>query len=328
MRNSFQLVTSASLGVAFALAAAGCTKGVGGGNGAPDADVNGTPVFEIRSVDITLNPGQEVTYCYYFHTPNTTPVVVNKWVSDMTAGSHHMIMFFNNGSQPADGTFDTSGCGLGGNPSNLPIWVYASATPHEELDLPADDGAGKPLAMNIPANQGAYFQMHYLNPGDQPLTVNVDVKAYGLAAGVAYTQTSALITYNTGISIPMHAVNHPESASCSIPSTMKFWQLTTHSHKQTISAAVKDGSTTVVSNANWEHPTGMLWTASPFYTFGSGALTYECIYNNIGQTAPPDNENRVITSGPSAQTDEMCMATAYFFPATGPKFCINSLGPF
>ena len=38
-------------------------------------------------------PAHEVTYCYYFHTPNTAPVAINKWVSDMTPGSHHMIFF-------------------------------------------------------------------------------------------------------------------------------------------------------------------------------------------------------------------------------------------
>jgi hypothetical protein len=31
-----------------------------------------------------------------------------------------------------------------------------------------------------------------------------------------------------------------------------------------------------------------------------------------------------VTEGQSAATDEMCMAVGYFFPATAPKFCINS----
>jgi hypothetical protein len=31
--------------------------------------------------------------CYWFHTPNAAAVMINKWVSDMTPGSHHMIFF-------------------------------------------------------------------------------------------------------------------------------------------------------------------------------------------------------------------------------------------
>jgi len=31
-----------------------------------------------------------------------------------------------------------------------------------------------------------------------------------------------------------------------------------------------------------------------------------------------------IHSGPSLQTDEVCMGIGYFFPSTGPKFCVDS----
>src|SRR5438132_2795912 len=84
--------------------------GGGGGGGGPDAaDPNGTPVFDITSTDIMLQPGQEVTYCYFFHTPNTAAVAVNKWVADMTPGSHHMI-FFTGGAAHADGLDMTGSC--------------------------------------------------------------------------------------------------------------------------------------------------------------------------------------------------------------------------
>src|SRR5882672_4280162 len=113
MRSSLALVV-------FALVA--CGKDPGGTNPTPDADNSTPPAFEIRSSDIMLTPGQQVTYCYYFHTPNTTTLAVNRWVSDMTQGSHHMIFFVNRQSQPADGTIDQScGSGAGGN---APIWTY------------------------------------------------------------------------------------------------------------------------------------------------------------------------------------------------------------
>ena len=61
----------------------------------------------------------------------------------------------------------------------------------------------------------------------------------------------------------------------------------------------------------------------PFYQFASGRVTYACTYDNKGS-----NANRTVTSGSSAETDEMCMATGYYFPATKSLFCLDSLGPF
>jgi hypothetical protein len=44
-------------------------------------------------------------------------------------------------------------------------------------------------------------------------------------------------------------------------------------------------------------------------------LTWTCTYDNTGS-----NKGMTVVAGPSALTNEMCMATGYFFPATGPKF--------
>jgi hypothetical protein len=96
--------------------------------------------------------------------------------------------------------------------------------------------------------------------------------------------------------------------------------MSTHAHKQAVHTEVRDGmptSTNVVfASDEWEHPGAKAWMTSPFYTFASGKLTYECTYNNP--------TNRTITTGDSAQTDEMCMATGYYFPATKATICYNN----
>src|SRR5262245_51011835 len=84
---------------------------VGCGGGGPDPaddmpadDTTGddtvdppTDGFQLVSPDITLAPGEETTKCWYFQTPNTVDLAVKKWESQMTPGSHHMIVFFSNG---------------------------------------------------------------------------------------------------------------------------------------------------------------------------------------------------------------------------------------
>jgi hypothetical protein len=316
------------LGVVIALAACGKdntgTDVDANTNGSGDGSTGGeTPAFTVVSKDVTLQPNEEVTYCYYFHTPNTAQVVVKKWTSDMEIGSHHMIMFFGSANQPADGTLSTNSCGAGGMGLSVPVWVYASQTPHGELPMPTDDGAGKPLGMNVPANQPAYFQMHYLNVSDQVRTVHVTLNAFAYPAGTQYTPTAAYITYNNSLNIPGDAVMFPQSQTCNVPTGAKFWTVSTHAHKQAVKTELLDGSTSIFSSMEWEHPGAKTWMTTPFYTFTSGKMTYTCTYTNNGT-----NAGNIIHSGPSAQFNEMCMGTGYFFPATAAKFCVDGQGPF
>ena len=115
------------------------------------------------------------------------------------------------------------------------------------------------------------------------------------------------------------------SATCDTPADTQFWMLSTHAHKQAKTTTIKDGlaaSTTVpFTSDDWEHPGEIAWMDAPFYKFDTGKLTYECVYDNTGS-----NANRTVTSGSSAATNEMCMATGYFFPATGPRGCVIDSG--
>ena len=300
--------------------------GGGGGGGDPDASVIDPPPptrgFQVISPDVTIMPGQEITYCYYFHTPNTDAMVIKRWSSTMTAGSHHMIMYTTASDAKPPGTIDTAGCG-GFSGTNLPSWTYATQTPTSELVLPTDDGAGMPLGQDVAAGTPAYFQMHYLNSGDMPIQAHVTLNADAYDVGAAYTKTAAYITYNSQISVGPGATGVVASQSCNVPAGSKFWTVSTHAHKQAVKTEIKDGATSVFSSIDWEHPGSKMFATTPFYTFASGKLTYECTYNNTGS-----NAGTTVVSGPSAQTNEMCMGTGYYFPAQKPLACLNNLGPF
>ena len=159
------------------------------------------------------------------------------------------------------------------------------------------------------------LQLHYLNASDAPITAHIDLKAYALPAGTAYTQTDAFVTYNQDIKIPPGAVGKTFTGACTLPAGAKFWTMSTHSHKQSVNTSVSDGAAAVFTSTDWEHPGAKNWMATPFYAFTANKLTWQCTYNNTG-----DNAGREVDSGQSASTDEMCMATGYFFPSTGPKF--------
>lgn len=275
------------------------------------------PVIEVTSTPLTLQPGEETTKCFYFTTQNVDTVAIGKWVSDMTPGSHHMIMFRTlTGSQPADGTIDEA-CG---SDDGLSVPVYGTQIPHEEIAFPIDDGTGKPLAQNIESQSKGFFQMHYYNPSDQPLMTQVSIKGYALSADLEYTRTDIFATYNNDIRIPPGATNFVVGATCGVVDG-KFFQLSTHAHKQAISTRVAENGSTVFTSNDWEHPGTRAFAGPQFYQFTSGTLTWECTYNNTG-----DNANRTITAGQSARTNEMCMATGYYFPAIGPRGCFMDGG--
>ena len=303
------------------------SNGSGDPGGAPDSGV-APPArgFQVASPEVTIMPGQEITYCYYFPTPNTEPMVIKKWSSVMTPGSHHMIMYATTGDDMPPGTITTDACG-GFGTKNIPSWTYAAQTPTNEIALPTDDGNGMPLGQEIAAGTPAYFQMHYLNASDAPVKAHVTLNAEAYDVGVPYTRTAAYVTYNSNISIQPHEVGHVESQTCNVVPNTRFWLLSTHAHKQAVKTDIKDGmpaSTTVAfTSTDWEHPGEMMFTAAPYYTFSTGKLTYECTYDNTG-----DNAGKTVVAGPSAVTNEMCMATGYYFPATKPMLCLNNLGPF
>jgi hypothetical protein len=296
----------------------GSGSGRGSGSGTLDPPARG---FQIVSPEITIMPGQEITYCWYFKTPNTELMTVKRWESLMTDGSHHMIMFFTNDLVQPEGTVSASNCGaMSGGISNIPSWIYASQNIHSDMKLPADDGNGVPLGMDVPPGKPAYLQMHYLNSSDDPLVVRVKINGEAHEAGVTTTKTAAYITYNDNIDIPPMSMGVKATNTCDIPATSKVWMMSTHAHKQAVKTEVRNGmpaSTDVVfTSDDWEHPGAKAWMTTPFYQFSSGRLTYECTYDNPGP-------NR-IQSGDSAQTDEMCMATGYTFPATRATICFNN----
>ena len=275
--------------------------------------------FQIQSPPVDINPGVEVTYCYYFHTPNTSELAIKKWASHMTQGSHHMILYLTPSDQQPPGTMSTQRCGFG---SGTAVWTYSAQTVDAEAPLPADDGTGTPVGQLIKPGQSGFIQMHYLNASDSVLHAHVELNAEAYDDGVQVTPAAPFVTYNTTIDLSPGTSLSPSpgmvNGNCNVAAASKFYIMSTHTHKQGVHTFVKDGAATVFDSIDWEHPGEKTWPASPFFSFTSGKLTYQCEYMNTA--------NRRIITGDSAATDEMCMAIGYYFPApagTG-HFCLNS----
>jgi hypothetical protein len=265
--------------------------------------------FQIESPPIIVASASEETYCYYFTLPLEEAVGVKRWESVMTPGSHHLIVYFTEQANQPDGTV-TKGCeGFGGGISNVPVWTYSTQTRHNVAEMPSGVG------MHVKAQQHGYVQMHYLNPTLEDLEVVVKVNGETFDPGEEYQRAAAFVTYHTGIQIPAGVGRTAfVEGNCRVKSGIQFFALSTHAHKRAVNTAVSDGEDLVFESDDWEHPGIHVWDDG--YTF-SGSLHYRCDYVN--------DRDVTVTTGQSAESDEMCMAVGYFYPAQRPIFCINSL---
>lgn len=266
--------------------------------------------FQIKTPKITVPSGTEETYCYYFTVPLEQAVGVKRWQSRMSAGSHHLIVYFTASADEPDGTI-VKGCdGFGGSVTNVPVWSYSSQTREGQTVMPSGVG------MTVAAQQHGYVQMHYLNPTLEALEVQVAINGETFAPEETYVRAAAFVTYNTQIQIP-GGIGQTASAegTCRVKPGISFFALSTHAHRRAVATTVLDGDSVLFHSDDWEHPGSQLWP-EPGYTFGT-SLTYRCDYKN-------DLETTVFT-GASAETNEMCMAVGYFYPAQRPVFCINSM---
>lgn len=288
--------------------------------------------FQLTSPTVDINPGVDITYCYYFQTSNTGELAVQRWASHMTAGVHDMIVYLTTNDQQSPGTMSPADCGIAAHAGG-PIWSYAAQTADATATLPDDDGNGTPVGQLVKARQSGFLQIHYLNTGTSVIkAAQVELNAYAYPDGTQVTFAAPFMTFNLNISIMPGSETQPASGmvngSCSVPldstgKPLRFFGMTSHTYKQGVHTFVKDGVDMVLDNTDWQHPKTSSWPVTPFYTFKSGTLFYQCEYSN-----PTD---RTIKTGDDATMDELCMMIGFFFPAPTEgitrgvgHFCSNS----
>jgi hypothetical protein len=306
MRAPLGLLLGSSL-----LVACGGGDGDDGNPGDPDAgDQLPADSFRIVTSDISIAPGEERTDCFYTSVPVDRAVGVKRFSSTMTQGSHHMIVYALGTSSQPDGTIVRDCEVFGGASFSLPAWTYSAQNPVAETTMP--DGVG----IGLDAGQKIVIEMHYFNASPDPLTAHVELVGEYYAEGVEYQRAAAYVTYDTSIVIPA-GVGETATAGgeCDVPAGARFLSMSTHAHKRATLTRVSDGGEMIFESNDWEHPGAVKWDAEPFYQF-SGKLQYYCEYEN-------DRETQV-TEGSSADANEMCMASGFFFPADRARFCINN----
>ena len=290
------------------LALAAC--GTDGATSEPDAATS-TRGFEIQSPDVTIEPGQEITYCYYFKTPNTEDMVIKKWSSSMTPGSHHMIMFTTTTDSMPPGTISDAECG-GFSASNVPSWTYAAQTPENAIALPTDDGTGTPLGQEIPAGTSGYFQMHYLNASDEPLDGESGIWVKSQSTPPP-TLAEMVFAGGFGLRIPGNGLTTNFTSGCTVPSNQSYTLFALWPHMHTLATnskfVVKRGTdVTTLHDMPYSFNEQTYWKLSPEFQVQAGdKIEVTCSWVN------PSGRPEVRFGDSTNQ--EMCFTGMYRYPA-------------
>lgn len=286
----------------------------------------GCPGFVVSTM-FQVAGGQALSLCYYFRTSSLATTGIGRFSTRLGPAVHNVVVYTTVDSTtklPADRqppeTLSSVNCGFGAGTTNNTTArrIYSAHQALEQLRMPDDDGAGQPLALELPANAAGFIEIYVLNASENPADAYVELTANGLANAQPYTRTATYMTYNTAISIPPLG-SAMATAACAVPDPAKFWWFSTETHRRATSATLRKGASTLLTTSNWELPAVATYAGPAFYQFAVGEkLTYECSFIN--------DRPATTTTGDSYEINETCIGVGYYFPADE-GLCLNSTGP-
>jgi hypothetical protein len=298
----------AVLAIASGCGGSGATGGGGdggGGGGSKDGGFipsdGGVTMMGDEAI-ITMTPfpvaaGAEVYMCQTFANPFGADAEIAKFHSSMSAGSHHLLVLYDDNAQ--DGALTPcSGLTFGPMP-------YGAQQPEAEVAYP--DG----VAALIKANQGFQLVSHYLNATPNPITANVQVVLTRAAPGTItqhagvffFNNISALAPQAGGGVPPMTTKTITASYTTTIP--MNVLYALGHMHQRTQSLTATYGGTMLYTSDSWDNSPFQRYDPTVMLPAGT-TIQWSCtIVNDTDQT---------LTFGESAKTNEMCIFDGQYFP--------------
>jgi hypothetical protein len=283
-------VTTTPGGGAPAGGAAGAANGGAGGT-AVTPDPPGTISFTTGM--FTLDPGEEAYRCQNFDNPfNGVDTAVNRIVTDMTPGSHHLHIY-----NLIEGTSRTlEVC----TSADFHALIHAAGTPHAETDYPAG------MATKIKGSTGLRLQLHYINTTTDPIVGYATTKMSPVDISTIKDWVAELYFNRIGLTVipGMSSV----TTNCIIPNYYGAITLIgggTHMHSRGIGETAVSSTGAMLANATtWDEPPPI--TYNPPVVLNPGdSINWTCTYNNTtGMT---------LTFGESVATNEMCIYLARYY---------------
>jgi hypothetical protein len=304
------------LPVSLLLGLVGCngsTPSEGTGGGPPSGSTStssGTATPTGSAVTLTLDSftvptGSEVYHCQDFTNPfGGMDAEVAEFESHMSAGSHHLLLFYKD-NITADGPLETcSGLEFAATP-------YGSQTPDGSLSFPPG------VAALVPGPSGLRIQAHYLNTTPSTIDAHVEVTMHLAAPGSVKNQAGVLFVPDASFMVAPHS-QAVVSDDCAIPVDMNLLGASSHMHRHGTNFVATIAGNTIYQTTTWSEPKPARFDP-PNAIHAGDPLHFACTFDNT-------SGDGTLVFGESAQTNEMCIFSASFYPTPPGKATITASG--
>jgi hypothetical protein len=255
--------------------------------------------FQIQSVGTTIDAGDDIEWCEVVQLPGTPSdtYYVNAFESQMTLGSHHLIVA---AIEPGTATDTAAEIGMRANcvgPDEFGgelLPVTGSQQPYHAELFP--EGVGRIYT----GGQKVVFDYHYFNTTGAPIQAKAAVNFHTVDASMVKKLSESFGFLNVGINIPAMSTAAFE-AECTFSHDIMVHKLVRHTHRWGTNfdawylGGEHDGEHIFTSH-NYEEVDFPL--AEPVVMHAGEGFRFRCEFNNT--------ESRTLTFGTKA-TDEMCI---------------------
>jgi Copper type II ascorbate-dependent monooxygenase, C-terminal domain len=267
--------------------------------------------FQMRSVGTEIEPGEDVEYCEVVELPGEpgTEFYVNRFESEMTTGSHHLIV---SAIEPGSQTDQNAKVG-----DRVPCVGPASAFGGDLLDVTGqqipyhEESYPEGVGHVYTAGQKVIFNYHYFNATDAPLQARAAVNFFTTDEANVDKIAESFSALYAGLFVPQG-----ETASfnleCRMEQDVMVHKLTRHTHQWGTDFPVyfaggeRDGEL-IYTSPNYEEPDHVF--EQPVLVKAGEGFRFQCNYDNT-------DGDHDLTFGENA-TDEMCILFATIYSPDG-----------
>ncbi|GAC1595313.1 MAG: hypothetical protein NVS3B20_19260 [Polyangiales bacterium] len=265
---------------------------------------------------VTVPAATEIFRCQLVRLPKVEgghEMFLNGHAHDYTPGSHHFLLFRTDLNQIAPGLDQPFDCAEGGGVMrHAGGYVFGGQVPH--LDESYPEG----VALALRSEEVLVLQAHYINASKNALEAKVDLTLKRVDEASVKHRAGLIRMYDPFIYVAPKSGGTAQMR-CPIKKDMTILAASPHMHARGMNhttwfdaAMTTPTDKPLFVSTDWEHPAD--YKGSFPATKGS-AFRFQCTYKN--------ESDRPFVQGQSADTNEMCMLTALYYPAleTDDQFC-------
>jgi hypothetical protein len=264
------------------------------------------------SVDFTFRAnvgvGEEIQKCQFVRMPDDKgELAVGRVSHEYSPGSHHFLVYRTELTEIPAGGDTLVDCDESNWMSNVRGVIYAAQETDGEFALP------KGVGQKFRAGEIMLVQTHYLNTSSVALDAQIDLRMELLDPAEVEQEAGVLFFFNPSIHLDPASKGSAE-LTCPIPEDLNLAFAASHMHKRgkyfradSSDPAVAAAVGPLYESTVWAEPVPRVFPQEPPPMLPKGStIRYRCDFDN------PDSSH--VVSGPSADTDEMCMFVSMYWP--------------